>query len=340
MNLLFSKELSEHISNNKSSRFFYVPFAMIQFTELREITWIAWHIKETFENSVDWSFQICYYKTSIVFINGGQKMQSKLTVEIPYGTRSRYLDVICKINELVSDDGACVLFVNNSPYCLEAYLVIETSGNFPEIQECADKHNLKIVTDKGLEELLKEQAFFRKYDSVSLPHLNNRRLVSSIIKKRFMFSEEEAIKSKGYNNTEHIRRKKLFISYSHSDKIIVYDIIKQLRQSGANCWIDEKDIEVGQHLLESVLSGINESDLAILFISNAFRNSNFAKLELNTIMSAMMKKQLGWYNIKLDDVCVDDILPSLSDYKYYDFAENNNIDDLISDISKRIKNLK
>ena len=51
----------------------------------------------------------------------------------------------------------------------------------------------------------------------------------------------------------------------------------------------------------------------------------------------MIKKKMNWYIVKLDDVNPDDILPSLSDYKYYDFNINNDINNLCKDISKQVK---
>ena len=50
----------------------------------------------------------------------------------------------------------------------------------------------------------------------------------------------------------------------------------------------------------------------------------------------MVKKKMNWYIVKLDNVNPDDILPSLSDYKYYDFNNNKNINELIYSINKKI----
>lgn len=41
----------------------------------------------------------------------------------------------------------------------------------------------------------------------------------------------------------------------------------------------------------------------------------------------------------MDCVNVDDIFPLLSNYKYYDFNQNNNILDLVKNIREVVKNI-
>lgn len=55
-------------------------------------------------------------------------------------------------------------------------------------------------------------------------------------------------------------------------------------------------------------------------------------------MAEMIKKEMGWYIVKIDDVNVDEILPSLSNYKYFDLTLQS-ADELIEDIIKCIEKL-
>ena len=256
-------------------------------------------------------------------------MNAKFTVNIPYGTRSQYLDFVYQINALASSDGLVQLFVNNTPYCLEAFLVIETDDNIEEIKSLIKKDKLDLVQYKGFSEFFKESIINRRYTKFGLFYNSDMQSIQQAFSVCFLFAEKDEIEAKGIGNGSHVIRKKLFISYCHKDKDIVYKTTESMDQYGLNSWIDKQDINVGDNILHSVLCGINESDLAVLFISKATLESNFSKLELETIMSAMMKKNMGWYIVKLDDVNPDKILPALADYKYYDFNEDNNIEALI-----------
>lgn len=135
------------------------------------------------------------------------------------------------------------------------------------------------------------------------------------------------------------KRKKLFVSYSHANKKIVYSITDKLENYGINLWIDRKSIEFGDNITRSICSGINESDLAILFLSKEIIDSNLSQFELENIISNMIKKSMGWFIVKLDDVNVEEIMPSLGNYLYYDFNENNDIEMLTETIIKRINSL-
>ena len=77
--------------------------------------------------------------------------------------------------------------------------------------------------------------------------------------------------------------------------------------------------------------------MAILFLSKEIIDSNLSQFELEK--SNMIKKSMGWFIVKLDDVNVEEIMPSLGNYLYYDFNENNDIEMLTETIIKRINSL-
>lgn len=248
----------------------------------------------------------------------------------------RYLPIESNWTYLIFYEQQKILFVNNNPYELSAYLVIETNENVSEIEELIKKYNLDEISSKGFDELFNEMGLYRKYNSTYFFSNMEYNLLKELFQSCFLFESKASLIKKGFSDKT-IERKKIFISYCHKNKEIVYRIIEQLRLQGINYWIDEKDIDVGENILAAILSGISESDFAVLFISKATLESNFSSLELQSIMSAMVKKKMNWYIVKLDDVNPDYILPSLSDYKYYDFSSNNDINNLCQDISKRVK---
>ena len=179
----------------------------------------------------------------------------------------------------------------------------------------------------------------RRFNVKYIPANIDKRHIELIFKNTFLFSEESALKELGYNSSVNYKRKKLFVSYSHANKKIVYSITDKLENYGINLWIDKKSIEFGDNITRSICSGINESDLAILFLSKEIIDSNFSQFELENIISNMIKKSMGWFIVKLDDVNVEEIMPTLGNYLYYDFNENNNIEMLTETIIERINSL-
>ena len=51
----------------------------------------------------------------------------------------------------------------------------------------------------------------------------------------------------------------------------------------------------------------------------------------------MIQKKIRWFIVKLDQVDVQEILPVLSNYKYYDFSIEKDIFDLTAEIQKILK---
>lgn len=240
-----------------------------------------------------------------------------------------------EINQIVSSNGCIILFVCNIPYNLVSYLSIETKQNEGQlIENIIKKYDLRKESSLGIHELFMEFCN-RKFNMATIPPSFSKADITQMFNDAYFFCSKSDLTKKGYNFNTHIRRKKVFISYCHANKELVYEITEALEYSGIDLWIDKKDISVGSHLLESILAGIEESDFAILFLSNATLSSNYGQLELKTIMSALTNKKKGWYIVKIDDVDVNNIMPSLGDYKYYDLS-NGNKTELIKDIINAI----
>jgi hypothetical protein len=73
---------------------------------------------------------------------------------------------------------------------------------------------------------------------------------------------------------------KAFISYSTSDKEVVYAICGELRSRGLTFWIDQTEIKAGDEILERVNSALGESKLFIAFVGpNYFRNGSYTSAE-------------------------------------------------------------
>lgn len=327
-------------SNGRLNDYIVLPFCEFPIIDnsQREYEWYSLQLKSNL-TFIEHVF-VNYPSQAICIKRNENRMLLKWTVEIPYGERSKYIDFVDEINRAVSQEGSVNLFVCNNPYSLCSYL------NFEDIPENGDKINSILkkykrenMTEKGLEELIKEIGLGRKFDLKQIPPFADRIFIHYMFSIAFTFSELDVLKEKGYDHTIDLQRKKIFISYCHADKSLVYKITDKLENYGINLWIDKKSIDYGENIARSISSGIKESDLAILFLSCSMKSSNFSQFELENIMTSMIKKAMGWFMIKLDNVNVDDIMPSIGNYLYYDFYENQDIDKLVQTIIDRIKAL-
>ena len=327
--------------NNTARKNDYVILPFNKFpvidNRLREFEWYAFRLETLI--SADMVF-VNYSDRAVILKRSTNTMNAKWTIEIPYGKRNYYIELIYRLNRAVTLDGAVTLFVSNNPYDLCAYICLEdVPENSDKINEIITKSKVKIVSEKGIDEFFNDIRTGRRFNVKYIPANIDKRHIELIFKNTFLFSEESALKELGYNSSVNYKRKKLFVSYSHANKKIVYSITDKLENYGINLWIDKKSIEFGDNITRSICSGINESDLAILFLSKEIIDSNFSQFELENIISNMIKKSMGWFIVKLDDVNVEEIMPTLGNYLYYDFNENNDIEMLTETIIKRINSL-
>ncbi|MBQ8748122.1 MAG: TIR domain-containing protein [Clostridia bacterium] len=76
----------------------------------------------------------------------------------------------------------------------------------------------------------------------------------------------------------------VFISYAHLDGATVLPCIDAMKQSGVNLWYDE-GIEAGSEWPEFIAEKVVECSKFVLFISNAYLESQNCKRELNFAIS-------------------------------------------------------
>ena len=127
---MYSKAAEMILKNHKNSlAIFFIPFNDLSIDDCRMVSCYCIAIQDIFLRSNIVAKCIpCYNMENIAVCLGGDKMTKKYTVEIPYGSRSQYLEFVLKVNQLVDMNGFVALFVNNNPYSLESYLAIETQG--------------------------------------------------------------------------------------------------------------------------------------------------------------------------------------------------------------------
>ena len=77
-----------------------------------------------------------------------------------------------------------------------------------------------------------------------------------------------------------IRHHSCFISYSHNDKSFARRLYDHLQDRGIRCWLDDKDIRVGDPILDAVNEAIRVHDKVLLCCSKASLTSTWVEDEI------------------------------------------------------------
>ena len=111
-------------------------------------------------------------------------------------------------------------------------------------------------------------------------------------------------------------KKKLFISYSHADSRKVKEFASLLAVHGFDLWMDEKNVLSGDNYTTKILKGIHESDIYLVFLSQASLKSNWVDAEIDfALREKIERKKLIIIPILLEDVAIP---VSLSNIDYLD----------------------
>ncbi|MGN0495523.1 MAG: toll/interleukin-1 receptor domain-containing protein [Lachnospiraceae bacterium] len=282
---------------------------------------------------IDIQYLICYNSKTVLMFREVQ-MRVAVTVEIPYGNHSDYVGIIWQINNMVGSDGMVLLAVNNNPYDLKSYLVVEDNQESDEIIQLIIKNKMKLNMEKGLKEILLEMGN-KMWNIQTFPQRVSKEDIRMIMDPLYIFREKTDLIEKGY--FDEVKKPKIFVSYSHKNEDIVMKVYQYMQMAGMNIWIDLQAIDVGDIIPKKMLDGVRESDYAVLFLSKEYKESMMAKAELQHMLYGVFTEQKKWYPIKLDDVNVEEIQSGLGNYKYYDYQKNSDLDNLISDMSRVFK---
>lgn len=127
------------------------------------------------------------------------------------------------------------------------------------------------------------------------------------------FLESNLIDSK-----EKVERPSIFLAHSSQDKFFVRRLAEELRQNGANVWIDEAEIKVGDSLSEIIGKAIKETDYFGVVLSHNSVNSEWVQKELQiAIQKEIREGKVVVLPILMESV---EIPPFLIDKLYADFT--------------------
>lgn len=83
----------------------------------------------------------------------------------------------------------------------------------------------------------------------------------------------------------------VFISYSHDDKPLAQELAAALEAQGVDVWIDERELRVGDSIIERVATAVAETDFFIALVSESSRDSQWCQKELHLAISGELKRE-------------------------------------------------
>ncbi|MBQ3968905.1 MAG: toll/interleukin-1 receptor domain-containing protein, partial [Clostridia bacterium] len=126
---------------------------------------------------------------------------------------------------------------------------------------------------------------------------------------------------------------RLFVSYQHTDKVIVNDIINRLERKGFLLWWD-KQIYAGEEWEEDIKDALNRSSSFLGFISNGISESKWSIFEIREAIKNRKRKREQGINYTIVLVFVEkvpmssfpkDIREEVEKSQYISFWEHNGI---------------
>lgn len=113
---------------------------------------------------------------------------------------------------------------------------------------------------------------------------------------------------------------KVFVSHSSQDKPFVRHLVDELKQRNVNLWFDERELQVGDSIVEGISKGLEVADYLLVILSKNSVASQWVQNEL----SAAMMEQMSRGGIVVLPALIDDceIPILLRDRIYADFRQD------------------
>lgn len=269
------------------------------------------------------------HKTYLFSLDYGNRMEERKFVK----------DVLDNFNRLQLT--GCGLFVNNNPYNLEMYFSLsfeKADSNFDSWLSKNYPHKIRAY-NVFLPELL--EAVSRK--GYSLVTFTDSEYIDDIMSENkndlFIFPDRNVM-YEIWGKPVIEKKKKVFLSHSSKDKIIVDQYFNELQKSELKAWYDKEEIIAGDSITSKVSEGLMECELGILFLSDNFlsKQSGWTEAESNYFINSRMKKNksLIVVNLGLD---LDQIPPLLQDYKYIDHLNDSATQELVESSIKQLNRI-
>jgi hypothetical protein len=109
----------------------------------------------------------------------------------------------------------------------------------------------------------------------------------------------------------------VFVCHASEDKLIVREVANGIASTGAQVWLDEWEIKIGDSIVEKINQGLDRMTHVIVVLSSNSVEKPWVKREL----SSSLMRQLSNHGVQLLPIVLDECkIPTLlSDIKYSDF---------------------
>lgn len=205
----------------KNTGYYEIPLKIFVFNERATKTQAEYQMKNLLNRAIREKFVIFTwfnYNYSKIIIKELKFMKKSFYIEFPYMEREKYFPFLVKAQNIISCNGIIVLAVNNIHSCLKSVFIIECVDNEEDrVKELIREYNLISRADKGFEEIIKEQGF-RMWNTICFPINCTNNELESMFNSMFLLASNEELEKRGFDLDKNLKRKQVFISYSHKDK--------------------------------------------------------------------------------------------------------------------------
>lgn len=130
------------------------------------------------------------------------------------------------------------------------------------------------------------------------------------------------------------KRPGIFISHNHRDKPFARRVADDLRRAGANVWIDQAEIQLGDSLIEKIRSGIDDMDYLAVVLSPDSVKSNWVRKEVKIAYEQEIKGK----RVKVLPLLYKACRPPkfLGDKLQADFSSEENYEEALALVIRRL----
>lgn len=126
----------------------------------------------------------------------------------------------------------------------------------------------------------------------------------------------------------------IFISHNHKDKPFARRVADDLRRAGANVWIDQAEIQLGDSLIEKIRSGIDDMDYLAVVLSPDSVKSSWVRKEVRIAYEQEIKGKRVKVLPLIYKTCT---LPKfLGDKLQADFSSEENYEEALALVIRRL----
>lgn len=135
-----------------------------------------------------------------------------------------------------------------------------------------------------------------------------------------------------------MKNEKIWLSYSDKDKEKLKIFLNKLKENNID-YKSKKNINYGISILNDTYKLIDDINFFILCLSKNSIDDNYFNFELNIIMNKYFhdkNNKIRFMPLKLDDVNLNDIFYGLQNYKYCNFNDEDELNNMISLIIREL----